>query len=83
MHKPYRYIPTAEERCIVRAWTWRVLIIYGAFVLTAFGVLSLGQHFGQGSKDLIAADVTALTSGRNQSTVKTHEAATNRLQTNP
>ena len=54
MHKPYRYIPTAEERCIVRAWTWRVLIIYGAFVLTAFGVVSLGQNFGQGSKDLIA-----------------------------
>jgi hypothetical protein len=48
MHKPYRHIPTAEERCIVRAWTWRVLIIYGAFVLTAFGVVSLGQNFGQG-----------------------------------
>jgi hypothetical protein len=43
----------------------RVLIIYGAFVLTAFGVVSLGQHFGQGSKDLITADVRALTSGRN------------------
>ena len=61
MHKPYRHIPTAEERCIVRAWTWRVLIIYGAFVLTAFGVVSLGQ----GSKDLIAADVRVLTSGSN------------------
>jgi hypothetical protein len=65
MHKPYRHIPTAEERCIVRAWTWRVLIIYGAFVLTAFGVVSLGQHFGHGSKDLITADARALTSGRN------------------
>ena len=82
MHKPYLYIPTAEERCIVRRWTWRVLIIYGAFVLTAFGLLSLSQHFGQGSKDLIAADVTAPTSGRNQSTVKTHEAATNRCKQN-
>jgi hypothetical protein len=80
MHKPYLYIPTAEERCIVRRWTWRVLIIYGAFVLTAFGLVSLGQHSGQGSKDLIAADVKAPTSGRNQSTVKTHEAATTRLQ---
>ena len=44
MHKPYLHIPTAEERCIVRGWTWRVLIIYGAFVLTAFGVVSLGQR---------------------------------------
>ena len=61
MHKPYLHIPTAEERCIVRRWTWRVLIIYGAFVLTAFGVLSLGQ----GSKELITADVRAPTSGRN------------------
>jgi hypothetical protein len=83
MHKPYLYIPTAEERCIVRRWTWRVLIIYGAFVLTAFGLVSLSQHSGQGSKDLIAADVKAPTSGRNQSTVKTHEAATTRLQTTP
>jgi hypothetical protein len=65
MHKPYLHIPTAEERCIVRGWTWRVLIIYGAFMLTAFGVVSLGQHFGQGSKDLITADVRAPTSGRN------------------
>ena len=65
MHKPYLHIPTAEERCIVRGWTWRVLIIYGACVLTAFGVVSLGQHFDQGSKDLITADVRALTSGRN------------------
>ena len=65
MHKPYLYIPTAEERCIVRRWTWRVLIICGAFVLTAFGVVSLGQHFGHGSKDLITADARALTSGRN------------------
>ena len=39
MHKPYLYIPTAEERRVVRRWTWRVLIIYGAFVLTAFGLL--------------------------------------------
>ena len=65
MHKPYLHIPTAEERSIVRGWTLRVLIIYGAFVLTAFGVVSLGQHFGQGSKDLIAADVRVLTSGSN------------------
>ena len=65
MHKPYLHIPTAEERCVVRGWTWRVLIIYGAFVLTAFGVMSLGQHFGQLSKDLITADIRALTSGRN------------------
>lgn len=65
MHKPYLYTPTAEERCIVRRWNWRVLIIYGAFVLTAFGLLSLSQHFGQGSKDLIAADVRVLTSGSN------------------
>jgi hypothetical protein len=83
MHKPYLYIPTAEDRRVVRRWTWRVLIIYGAFVLTAFGLLSLSQHYDQGSKDLIAADVTAPTSGRNQSTVKTHEAATIRLQTTP
>jgi hypothetical protein len=61
MHKPYLHIPTAEERCIVRGWTWRVLIIYGAFVLTVLGVVSLGQ----GSKDLITADVRAPTSGRN------------------
>ena len=63
MHKPYRHIPTAEERCIVRGWTWRVLIIYGAFVLTAFGGCS--WHLGQGSKDLIAADVRVPTSSRN------------------
>ena len=50
MHKPYLYIPTAEERRVVRRWTWRVLIIYGAFVLTAFGLLSLSQHYDQGSK---------------------------------
>ena len=61
MHKPYLHIPTAEERCIVRGWTWRVLIIYGSFMLTAFGVVSLGQ----GSKELITADVRAPTSGRN------------------
>ena len=83
MHKPYLYIPTAEERCIVRRWTWRVLISYGAFVLAAFGLVSLSQHFGQGSKNLIAAEVRAPTAGRNQSTVKTHEAATTRLQTTP
>jgi hypothetical protein len=83
MHKPYLYIPTAEERCIVRRWTWRVLIIYGAFVLAAFGLVSLSQHFGPGSKDLIAADVTAPTVGRNQSTIKTHEAAATRPQTTP
>jgi hypothetical protein len=82
MHKPYLYIPTAEERRVVRRWTWHVLIIYGAFVLTAFGLLSLSQHYDQGSKDLISADVTAPTTGRNQSTV-THEAATTRLQTTP
>ena len=50
MHKPYRYIPTAEERCIVRAWTWRVLIIYGAFVLTAFGAgVSWPEFWPKGS----------------------------------
>jgi hypothetical protein len=81
MHKPYLYIPTAEDAAFVRRWTWRVLIIYGAFVLTAFGLVSLNPHSGQGSKDLIAADVTAPTSGRNQSTVRTHEAETTRLQT--
>jgi hypothetical protein len=83
MHKPYLYIPTAEERCIVRRWTWRVLIVYGVFVLTAFGLVSLSQHFGQGPKDLIAAEVTTPTAGRNQSTVKTHKAAATRLQTTP
>jgi len=83
MHKPYLYIPTPEERCVVRSWAWHVLIIYGAFVLTAFGLVSLSQHSGQRSKDLIAAAVTAPTSDRNQSTVKTHEAVTTRLQTTP
>jgi hypothetical protein len=83
MHKLYLYIPTAEERCVVRRWTWRVLIIYGAFVLAAFGLVSLNQNFGQGPKDLIAADVTAPTDGRNQSTIKTHEAAATRPQTTP
>jgi hypothetical protein len=81
MHKPYLYIPTAEDAAFVRRWTWRVLIIYGAFVLTAFGLVALNQYSGHGSKDLIAADVTAPTSGRNQSTVRTYEAATTRLQT--
>jgi hypothetical protein len=81
MHKPYLYIPTAEDAAFVRRWTWRVMIIYGAFVLTAFGLVSLNQYSGQGSKDLIAADVTAPTSGRNQSTVRTYEAATTRPQT--
>jgi hypothetical protein len=81
MHKPYLYIPTAEDAAFVRRWTWRVMIIYGAFVLTAFGLVSLNQYSGQGSKDLIAADVTASTSGRNQSTVRTYEAATTRPQT--
>jgi hypothetical protein len=83
MRKPYLYIPTAEEGCIVRRWTRRVLIIYGAFVLAAFGLVSLSQHFGQKSKDQIAASVTAPTVARNQSTIKTHEAAAIRLQTTP
>ena len=83
MQKPYLYIPTAEERRIVRRWSWRVLIIYSAIVLTAFGLVSLSQHFGQGSKDLIAAEVTAPTAGRNHSTVKTHKAAATGLQATP
>jgi hypothetical protein len=82
MHKPCLYVPTAEERCIVRKWTWCVLAVYGAVVLAAFGLVSLSQHFGQGSKDLIAADVAAPTAGRNQS-IATHKAAATRLQTTP
>jgi hypothetical protein len=39
MRKPYLYIPTAEEGCIVRRWIWRLLISYGAFVLAAFGLV--------------------------------------------
>jgi hypothetical protein len=83
MHKPYRYVPTAEERRVVRKWTWRVLIVYGAVVLAAFGLVSLSQHFGQGPKDQIAADVTAPTAGRHQSIAETHKAAATRLQTTP
>jgi hypothetical protein len=80
MHK---YVPTAEDRCIVQRWTWRVLIVYGAVVLAAFGLVSLNQHFGPGSKGVIAADVTAPTASRNQSIAETNKAAATRLQTTP
>ena len=64
MHKPYLHIPTAEERCIVPAWTWRVLIIYGAFVLTAFGVVS-EPAFWPGIQRSDSRHVRVLTSGSN------------------
>jgi hypothetical protein len=31
---------TAEDRRVVRNWTWGVLIVYGAAALTVFGLAS-------------------------------------------
>ena len=57
MHKSFRRAPTAEERRVVRNWTFGVLIVYGAVVLAAFGLASLIPH--QGSKEPVAVTATA------------------------
>jgi hypothetical protein len=46
---------TAEDRRVVRHWTWGVLIVYGAVALTVFGLASLTQHSADGSKGPAAA----------------------------
>ena len=57
MQKSFRGALTAEERRVVRNWTWGVLIVYGAVALTVFGLAGLSQH--DDSKDPAATAVTA------------------------
>ena len=64
MHKSFRRAPTAEERRVVRNWTFGVLIVYGAVVLAAFGLASLIPH--PGSKEPVAT-VTATAGGTKSS----------------
>ena len=48
-----------EDRRIVRNWTWRVLLVYGAVALTVLGLASLTQHSADGSKSPAATEMTA------------------------
>ena len=66
MHKSFRGALTAEERRVVRNWTWGVLIVYGAFALTVFGLAGLSQHLANESKDPAATAVTAAAADGNQ-----------------
>jgi hypothetical protein len=67
MRKSFRDALAAEDRRVLRNWTWGVLIIYGTFALTVFGLASLSQHLANGSKDDPAATaVTAAAADRNQ-----------------
>ena len=66
MHKSFRGTLTADDRRVVRNWTWGVLIVYGAFALTVFGLVSLSQHLANGSKDPAATAVTAAAADRHQ-----------------
>jgi hypothetical protein len=65
MHEPLRRMLTAEERRVVRNWTWGVLIVYSAVALTVFGLASLTQLLANGSKERAATAVTA-TADRSQ-----------------
>jgi len=58
-HKSFWRTLTAEDRRVVRNWTWGVLIVYGAVALTVFGVASLTQHSANGSKVPAGTAVTA------------------------
>jgi hypothetical protein len=57
---------TPEDRRVVRNWTRGVLIVYGTFALIVFGLVSLGQHLTNGSKDPAATPVTAAAVDRHQ-----------------
>ena len=48
-----------EDRRVVRNWTWRVLLVYGAVALTVLGLASLTQHVADGSKSPAATEMTA------------------------
>ena len=50
---------STEDRRMVRNWTWRVLILYGAVALAVFGLASLTRHGADGSKDPAATEMTA------------------------
>jgi hypothetical protein len=63
MHRSFRRSPTAEERRVVRKWTYGVAVVYGACALILFGVASLSQHLAGGSKE---PAVTAATANRHQ-----------------
>jgi hypothetical protein len=60
----FRGTLTPEDRRVVRNWTRGVLIIYGAFALSVFGLASLSQHLANGSKDPAATPVTAAAANR-------------------
>jgi hypothetical protein len=58
-HESFWRTLTAEDRRVVRNWTWGVLLIYGAAALTVFGLASLTQHSADGAKDPAATEMTA------------------------
>jgi hypothetical protein len=58
-HESFWRTLTAEDRRVVRNWTWGVLIVYGAVALTVFGLASLTQNSADASKDPAATAVTA------------------------
>jgi hypothetical protein len=64
-HESFWRTLTAEDRRVVRNWTWGVLLIYGAGALTVFGLASLTQHLAGGSKSPAATEMTA-EANRNQ-----------------
>jgi hypothetical protein len=64
-HESFWRTLTAEDRRVVRNWTWGVLLIYGAAALTVFGLASLTQHLAGGSKSPAATEMTA-EANRNQ-----------------
>ena len=65
-HKSFRHATTAEDRRVMRKWTYGVLIVYGASALILLGAASLSQHSADGSKEPAAAAVTAAKASRNQ-----------------
>ena len=66
MHRLRRAL-TEEDRRVARNWAWGVLVIYSAYALTVFGLVSLSQHSANGPKEPAATAVTA-TADRNQRT---------------
>jgi hypothetical protein len=64
-HESFWRTLTAEDRRVVRNWTWGVLLIYGAAALTVFGLASLTQHSAGRSKSPAATEMTA-EANRNQ-----------------
>jgi hypothetical protein len=66
-HKSFWRTMTAEDRRVVRNWTWGVLIVYGAVALTVFGLASLARHSADGSK---APDATAVTAKADRNQVR-------------